>query len=915
MEFCWDARPLVGTSTQQPNATIRSKKNGGRTRSPLSLENIEGTLCYLREYKVLVCREHGTGIQNLNVHLRDHHTVAREERKRIVEHYQYWWIKKPGDVELPPPLGPPIEELGEPLDGLQCTTGGCEFTTINVDGLRKHCKAKHGQLWKGDTSALFRKVKVQTFFRDGGQRRYFVVEAGVNGASSSTAARNIADVVGTRLAEWEVTTRAYEEQAQVMDAEAAKTDKTGWFKRTGWLEHLAKRNLVHLAHQIRLPDQDEVKLQRAAKLVELLVERSVAGLCTLARETRRWLRSAKRQEVDQRPMARLQNPESQARYAGYMVRFVCYFLRIVADEQSRMARSGGSEDGGSDIGSEQADDEDVLDNGSSGTGSTGSNSDSDGDSDRNSRRCRRRGRMKETDLMKDARELFNWKGTQKELAVALWEMLDDEDDDGLDAQLEALLDALASFIFESVGDQPFSSGLIHFLAVLGIDAEANRLRTAKNYSYMLAGVVYCIRVLAVEKLLPAGGRDEQTDGDRERFLHARDKYLADGSYSPMSEAISLLAYGKYIAMTAGNSGNAYWSKDKKIFYLNGRPIYISRFCKMAQDMVAKAEQMLWEELLWVAKAEDRFAVELERIVDDVTFTRRGMSFVTQRDNGLADKLGWMLTRAEQSEQGRSLQSSDGKWDVKRVKRYLRQVDRFLTLLMVCVHMTSGQPGRGSEVTTMRHRNGLLQDRNIFVVDGQVMTVVRYHKSQSQWDKPKVVPRFLPPRLGQVMVLYLAYLRPFQEYLTVQVLGGGFSDYVWADEQGPWGTDRLTRALRRETGKRLGVELHTLDYRHTAVGIGRVVVGESFSKGYQDEVGEVEEAEVDDEGEDLVELQSARTTAMGVGNYSVPIDIVKHLSVRSIEAFRLLSTLWHRFLGLEGEESEPKGAWTGSSETS
>jgi hypothetical protein len=39
-----------------------------------------------------------------------------------------------------------------------------------------------------------------------------------------------------------------------------------------------------------------------------------------------------------------------------------------------------------------------------------------------------------------------------------------------------------------------------------------------------------------------------------------------------------------------------------------------------------------------------------------------------------------------------------------------------------------------------------------------MTVVRYHKSQPQWDKPKVVPRFLPPWLGQVMVMYLVYLQ-------------------------------------------------------------------------------------------------------------------------------------------------------------
>jgi hypothetical protein len=172
---------------------------------------------------------------------------------------------------------------------------------------------------------------------------------------------------------------------------------------------------------------------------------------------------------------------------------------------------------------------------------------------------------------------------------------------------------------------------------------------------------------------------------------------------------------------------------------------------MAQDIVA-VEQTLWEELFWVTKTEERFAVKLEQLIDDFTFERRGMSFVQHRDNGLRDKLEWMLTRAQQTKQDRRLQSSDGQWSVKQVKRYLRCVDRFLTLLMVCVHITSGQLGRGSEITTMRHQNGLLQDRNIFVMDGQVMTVVRYHKSQLQWDKPRVVPRFLPPRLGQVMVM-------------------------------------------------------------------------------------------------------------------------------------------------------------------
>jgi hypothetical protein len=91
-------------------------------------------------------------------------------------------------------------------------------------------------------------------------------------------------------------------------------------------------------------------------------------------------------------------------------------------------------------------------------------------------------------------------------------------------------------------------------------------------------------------------------------------------------------------------------------------------------------------------------------------------------------------------------------------------------------------------------------------------------------------------------------------------------------------------LKRETGKRLGVVLHTLEYQHTAVGIRQVKVGESFSRGYQDDVGKIEEAEVDNNSKDVLKLQNSRTTTIGVGNYSVPIDIVKHLSVQSINAF-------------------------------
>ena len=53
---------------------------------------------------------------------------------------------------------------------------------------------------------------------------------------------------------------------------------------------------------------------------------------------------------------------------------------------------------------------------------------------------------------------------------------------------------------------------------------------------------------------------------------------------------------------------------------------------------------------------------------------------------------------------------------------------------------------------------------------------------------------------------------------------------------------------------------------------------------------MDKAEVDKDREDVIELQNARTTVIEVGNYSMLINIVKHLSVRLIKAFWPLSAM-------------------------
>jgi hypothetical protein len=100
----------------------------------------------------------------------------------------------------------------------------------------------------------------------------------------------------------------------------------------------------------------------------------------------------------------------------------------------------------------------------------------------------------------------------------------------------------------------FKSAILHFLAILRIDEEINRLRQANDFSYILAGVIYYVCVLAIEIILLSTERDDQNKEDDKRFRQVRGEYLADGSYSMMSKMLSMLAYSKHLAINHGNSG-------------------------------------------------------------------------------------------------------------------------------------------------------------------------------------------------------------------------------------------------------------------------------------------------------------------------------------------------------------------------
>ena len=94
-------------------------------------------------------------------------------------------------------------------------------------------------------------------------------------------------------------------------------------------------------------------------------------------------------------------------------------------------------------------------------------------------------------------------------------------------------------------------------------------------------------------------------------------------------------------------------------------------------------------------------------------------------------------------------------DLARVTAYSDLVQKFLSHLLCLVHLTSSQPARGTELLSIQHENTVANGlRNIFLFNGLVAIVPRYHKGYNRDKSLKTVYRFLPRDIGSFVVWYL-----------------------------------------------------------------------------------------------------------------------------------------------------------------
>ncbi|KAJ6111298.1 hypothetical protein N7486_003533 [Penicillium sp. IBT 16267x] len=230
---------------------------------------------------------------------------------------------------------------------------------------------------------------------------------------------------------------------------------------------------------------------------------------------------------------------------------------------------------------------------------------------------------------------------------------------------------------------------------------------------------------------------------------------------------------------------------------------------------------------------------LHQLTDDPVNNQRGWNFVKHRKNRQLLSMPcerWMLDRIMTTESLRKdfievrpaiwpERDTAIKWNTGLLEAYLDWVDEFLQRLLLLVHMTSGQPARATGLISIRHCNTPEgRHRNIFIEHGLVCIVTSYHKSQSTTNSMKIIHRYFPRMVSELVVYYLWLIQPFTEQADMFARQSDSrirSAFFWPKMRGHWDAARLGVIMKSQGEAHLQTKLNVLNWRHAAIGISRV----------------------------------------------------------------------------------------------
>lgn len=919
---------------------------------------------HLIEWQVVICKQcqHAVWPEEVRGHLQGkQHRISRKEADAVADEIEQWpgIIHYRGEFNVPSRIDEPIPELPLYTDGFQCRldTARCSYICRDEKTLKKHWHIEHN--WsirqKRGGSVPDRKKANKRRFQQGARRvycqRFFPSRHGsqyfeIREPKAATAAQAH---IETNEVAWAQAWKRVNEYWNTMQEDANKIIKPGeideanpWLQRTGWIEFLKGCDREELLHSIREPNAEEddeeepieAAIWQAMGEIAAISQRSVKQSGVMLRL------EAIRTEMHQTQYHPLQPYQDEKTIKDHcrpwqqMLMFIVRtqrehewkspaykftrwqfkaYRRLIAAVEN-VGEEGVEEEIGEEIG------EEVEEGGG-------------GEQD-------------------PEREGIEERTIEESRSKA-----------ELTPVQAACLDFCVELLNQKIHNREYEMPLVCASAVLGIHPTQGGFRDPESYPPILSRIIKIAHFIVVEKAVqiarPADDNDmfnpgsraydfddsgyesespnrsaetseDEVQGSQRRTRRYRSRcrrgrssfewvqemmnhFMVRGTGCAIQWFLDLRSYGLKIHYNTTAVGHVNW-KDKYTLEYKTLHCTMDEFRGMVHQLVESTRKALFEDVLFGGSRKGMPIIPWDKLHDDPTNGEVGWNFIHDQRNQLpVNGQAWLFERVQSQPHlhDRFVRTSAAdQLDHERIRDWMRQVARFRGLLLILMHISGGQPARGPEILSVRHRNTPQGGhRNMFIEDGTVVFVTKYHKGYQMSGDAKIIHRYLPRQVGELVVWYLWLALPFIQRIEAAVWKKkGMSDHMWpADADGPkWTTDRMKKQLQQVSAEALGQPIHVAAYREIAIAISRQWV-RGATAFPSDDGDENQEWNKENTMADTADIQAGHSPHIAGAIYARESIEMAGSTADRRRQFRAVSTDWQRFLGFESAQIKTEKA--------
>jgi superfamily II DNA helicase RecQ len=521
----------------------------------------------------------------------------------------------------------------------------------------------------------------------------------------------------------------------------------------------------------------------------------------------------------------------------------------------------------------------------------------------------------------DRRKRYRLTEEQKELFQTASNDHSNQQTDGFYLKL------LFSLLRQRIIDESYECVLLSALAAMSIKRDATYL-PPNDVTTLYAALIAVFRALilfAARKYpVDRGGLLTNTAILTDEMMIHPDSSRRPGAMAWIWHTFS---YAKVISQNTMKPALCYWDNDVLV-YRGTTNFSMLDFRLMLKHYITEAKSHIAKLLLL---PDDHTGLDIPTIhwgkmVDDLHDTRPGYSFlsdsrnewITEKENFVFHKIRSDPTLAEEWVDTNTKEINQAKLD-----EYGQVLEKLRRILFGLIHLTAGQPARGTEITNLRFEN-TLTPRNIIIDRRLVAIRTSYHKMMLQTSEAKHIYRYLPPCVGELLVHYLWLILPFWQFMKGSSMESREKSlYLWSkdlvfplnktvDPNDLWDTTKLSRVLNDMTKTCMGIEVNVSSWRHIAIAISRRFLKRGFTDPTDDDddnddenedVGTFEEVVNGRRGNNIptinvnsvYDLQASHSVRVANSTYGRLITGPNETPKNMVDAYHLVSIEWHRLL--------------------